>query len=214
MPTLLAAKLFILASVICVHAAEIPRSIADACPDAKELESSSISVNGHEVVHQTFTCSDGHLDAEGISSAISSSSVARLSSLEVRSQTECTTPATICQCGIADHFIAVDCTCFIDGTLPSESDCETLIGSTGVIASLQGPTFMVQPKNFHVISLNTCSLGFLNLANFTEEFCWDDLGSQGNSLVASGCFGGNIGFTSGVCLSTNQRYLTRLGHSS
>ncbi|KAL5521593.1 hypothetical protein ACEPAF_2341 [Sanghuangporus sanghuang] len=197
MPTLFASKLFILASAVCAQAAQIPRSVADACPNAKEVESKSITVNGHEVVHQTFSCSDGHLDAEAFSSAISASSIPGLSSLEVRSQVECTTPATICQCGIAGLFVAVDCTCFIDGTLPSESDCETLIGSTGVIASLQGPTFMVQPKNFHVISLNTCSLGFLNLANFTEEFCWDDLGSQGNSLVASGCFGGNIGFTSG-----------------
>ncbi|KAL5480908.1 hypothetical protein ACEPAI_9849 [Sanghuangporus weigelae] len=187
-----------------LHVPSLPRSVTDVCPGAQEIESSTFNVNDFEFVRQTFACPNGNFSVETFSNMNSASSIPHLSSLEARSQAECTTPATTCQCGTA-----VDCACFTDGIAPSTSDCRTLIGSTNVIASTQGPTFMVQPNALHTITLSTCTLGFLNLASFVEEFCWDDLASQANTVV--GCF---PGLTSGYCLSNNQHYLTRLGHST
>ncbi|KAL5499122.1 hypothetical protein ACEPAH_1640 [Sanghuangporus vaninii] len=183
MSKLCIAKLLTLACAIgaqAFHVRSLPRSVTDVCPGAQEVESSTFNVNDLEFVRQTFVCPNGNFSVEAFSDTNSASSIPHLSSLEARSQVECTTPATTCQCGTA-----VDCACFTDGIAPSTSDCRTLIGSTGVIASTQGPTFMIQPDTLHAITLNTCTLGFLNLASFVEEFCWDDLVSYVRCIASS-----------------------------
>ena len=190
MSKLFCATVAVLACTISTQAIRVlsvPRSVADLCPDAQVLGSSAFSVGEYDIVHQTFACPDGNFSIEAFSNIISDHSPSRPPSLEARSQAECTTPETTCQCGTpgipivliskinwSDSCCTVDCACFTDGIPPSTNDCRNLIASTAVISSLQGPTFMIQPNTIHAITLNTCTLGFLNLANFVEEFCWDD----------------------------------------
>ncbi|KAL5499124.1 hypothetical protein ACEPAH_1642 [Sanghuangporus vaninii] len=122
---LFTAQLFVLASsltsfALSVRTGSIPQSLVDACPSAHVISSSTIIVDGQDVVRQVFSCPDGNLTAPAIPEAnlIPSSNIAQRSAIEARSAAECTTPAAECQCG----QVAV-CGCFGDtpGTVHATS---------------------------------------------------------------------------------------------
>ena len=63
----------------------------------------------------------------------------------------------------------------MSGQAPASSDCATLAASTAILAQTGGPTFLVQPDNFELISFNTCALEFTNESANVLEYCWDEL---------------------------------------
>ncbi|EJC97663.1 uncharacterized protein FOMMEDRAFT_137555 [Fomitiporia mediterranea MF3/22] len=202
-----AAQLVILASCLNVFALSVrsvPQAVANECSSAQEVSSSVISVNGLDIVRQVFDCPDGNFT----SASVGSSNVRILNSrslLEERSQSECTTPNPECQCGAS-----VECGCFEENTAPSSSDCSSLLGSTPIIASLQGPTFSIPSNQVHALSLRTCTIAVVNLASTTTEYCWDDLSSSLNSVMS--CMN-EASFANAVCLALDQRFVSRLGRS-
>ena len=78
--------------------------------------------------------------------------------------------------------LSVVCGCFGENINPAAADCSALINSLPVIASITGPTFIIQPGTVHTTSLRTCSISFTNLGTTPEEFCWDDLVRNYSSL--------------------------------
>ncbi|KAL5523144.1 hypothetical protein ACEPAF_1411 [Sanghuangporus sanghuang] len=203
----LAVKILFLAYTITTQVLHIrsspPRFLTNDCPSIQEVSSTTFIVDEYEISHQTFTCIDANFTAAAMSSGTFSRTPQKRTSIEERSAAECTTPNPVCQCGAA-----TDCGCFNNGPAPSASDCSTLIGSTAVLSSLGGPTFIVPPNTFMAITLNTCSLGFINLATTNAEYCWDDLAAAGNDVVT--CIS-ELDITSGLCVADDERFFTRLG---
>ncbi|OCB84026.1 hypothetical protein A7U60_g8697 [Sanghuangporus baumii] len=205
---LFTAQLFVLASsltsfALSIRTGSIPQSLADACPSAHVVSSSTIIVDGQDIVRQVFSCPDGNLTVPAIPEAnlIPSSNIAQRSVIEARSAAECTTPAAECQCGQA-----VICDCFGDTVAQTAADCTALIGSLPVISSIAGPTFIVQPGTVHTTSLRTCSVSFTNLGSTPEEFCWDDLATQANSEIA--CINQR---NEATCVAETQRFVIHMG---
>ncbi|EJC97666.1 uncharacterized protein FOMMEDRAFT_32433 [Fomitiporia mediterranea MF3/22] len=227
------AQLILLASCLGTFALSVrsvPQAVVNDCPSAQEVSSSVISVNGEKILRQVFECPEGNF-----TSASFDPSKARVlnsrSLFEERSQAECTTPNPECQCGSSVN-IPVECGCFEDSSGPSSSDCNSLLGSTPVIASIQGPTFIVGPNQVHSLTLRTCTLGFINLASTNSEYCWDDLVSssdflsslnesilkmirsslsQANSMNSVFSCMTDSPIASAVCVALDQRFVSRLG---
>ncbi|KAI5122257.1 hypothetical protein M0805_007121 [Coniferiporia weirii] len=181
-------SLLILVLSLCSRGA---RPGTDRCPSAQEVASSIITANGHEILHQTFTCPDGDLTkSPGLTSARRDFS---RSVFEKRNAGECRTPAPECQCGA--NF---SCECQDSmPTAPIPNDCAILIDSTKVIAQAGGSTFIVQPDSFELISFKTCEFVFINSITTPLEYCWDELGTIAG-LVNQICFEAVAG-TSAVC---------------
>ena len=57
----------------------------------------------------------------------------------------------------------------------SVNDCTVLVDSTQVISQTEGPTFIVEPGSFELITFQTCGIEFTNLGTGPEEYCWDEL---------------------------------------
>lgn len=74
-----------------------------------------------------------------------------------------------------DLFI-VSCSCQnVTAQAPASSDCAILIDSTQAISQAAGPTFLVQPDNFELVTFGTCALEWTNFGCDTLEYCWDEL---------------------------------------
>ncbi|KAL5522599.1 hypothetical protein ACEPAG_8616 [Sanghuangporus baumii] len=186
-----------------IRAGSIPKSLADACPSVQVVSSSTITVDGQEIVRQVVSCPGGNLTTLATPEAklVHSSAIADRSVIEARSAAECTTPASECQCG--QQAI---CGCFGETIGSNPSDCTALIGSLPVISSISGPTFIIQPGTVHTTSLRTCTVSFTNLGSTAEEYCWDDLGTLANNEMFCINEGGDT-----TCAAENQRFVVHLG---
>lgn len=74
-------------------------SAKDKCPSAEQVASKTYTVDGHEIVHQTFACPDGSL--RDSTPPAGNGKTIRSTSLEKRNAAECRTAAPECQCGTA-----------------------------------------------------------------------------------------------------------------
>ncbi|KAI5114604.1 hypothetical protein M0805_004149, partial [Coniferiporia weirii] len=143
------------------------------------VSTSTYVVDGHEIQRQTFTCPDGNL-----TKAASTGKTIPRSTFEKRSNAaECKDPAAVCQCGTYDYCY-FQCE-IVTATAPASGDCTILIDSTSVITETQGPTFIVQPGNFELITFQTCALKFTNCKPL--EYCWEDIAYIGD-LANDICF--------------------------
>ena len=88
---------------------------------------------------------------------------------------------------------------------PASSDCSILIDSTEAIAQAAGPTFVVQPDNFELITFGTCALEWTNFGCEPLEYCWDELGSTGG-VVNQLCFEQGGG-TAAACNADDDLWL-------
>ena len=103
---LFTAQLFILVSslstfAISIRSGSVPHSLASVCPSVEVVSSSTVNINGEEVVRQVFSCPDGNLTVPaipGVDLAQSRHNSER-SLIQARGAAECTTPAAECQCG-------------------------------------------------------------------------------------------------------------------
>ncbi|KAL5514373.1 hypothetical protein ACEPAG_2461 [Sanghuangporus baumii] len=204
----LTAKSFLLVFVIGSYAlrtrSSITPSLLDFCPSVQEISSSTISIDGHEILHQVLSCLDGNVNASSISTRISSHLPKKRTLIADRSAAECTTPNPECQCGTAVD----NCGCINNGPTPSSEDCNTLVASLPIISTLNGRTFIVAPNTLMSITLNTCQFGLLNMASTNTEYCWDDMAVSGNDIKF--CMS-SIDFASGACVADDERFLIFLG---
>ncbi|KAL5480905.1 hypothetical protein ACEPAI_9846 [Sanghuangporus weigelae] len=205
-------QLLILASSLSAFALSIrsglvPQEVANACPSAQVLSSSTTKIDGQDVVRQVLSCPGGNFTSSlrAIDRTLSSRGLTEYPAIEARSAAECTTPAAECQCGQP-----VICGCFGETVGPSAADCTALIGSLPVIASITGPTFIIQPGTVHTTSLRSCAISFTNLGETPEEFCWDDLANQANGEMS--CMS-SPPFSNAVCMAETQRFVFHLGEA-
>ena len=100
----------------------------------------------------------------------------------------------------------VQCNCQnVTAQAPASSDCASLIESTEAIAQAAGPTFVVQPDNFELITFGTCALEWTNFGCEPLEYCWDELGSTGG-VVNQLCFEQGGG-TAAACNADDDLWL-------
>ena len=107
-------QLIILASslgafALSVRSGTVPLRVAEACPSARVLDSSTVNVNGQDIVRQVLSCPDSNFASSLLSesSMLSPRGFVEHSALEARSAAECTTPAAECQCGQAGQPYAL-----------------------------------------------------------------------------------------------------------
>lgn len=175
-------------------------SVKDNCPTAEVLSTTTYNVNGHDITRQTFSCPESGLTrAQHPTTGKSFPS----SAIERRNAGECRTAAPECQCGTS--FV---CQCQdVTDNSPNPNDCSILIDSTEVLAQTEGPTFIVQPDSFELITFQSCGLEFTNFANTPLEYCWDELASTGG-LANQVCFQENEG-TAAACDANDGLWLTQ-----
>ncbi|KAL5514102.1 hypothetical protein ACEPAG_2863 [Sanghuangporus baumii] len=177
-------------------------SAKDKCPSAKQVESKTYTVNGHEIVHQTFACPDGSL--RDLSPPAGNGKTISSTSFEKRNAAECRTAAPECQCGTA--FV---CECQnVTTNAPSSGDCTILQDSMGVVSQTEGSTFIVQPDSFELISFQTCAFEWTSFSDSPLEYCWDEFANTGG-LVNQICFEQKEG-TAAACNSNNGLWLSHI----
>ncbi|KAL5522610.1 hypothetical protein ACEPAG_8627 [Sanghuangporus baumii] len=183
----------------------LPKSVLDDCPSAEEVSSTTLMLNGEEILHQTFTCPDGIFTEEAPSR--SSTALRKRTSLEKRSFIECdfTMPPPACQCGAQ-----YQCACFQGDVAPAGFDCTQLVNSvTG--ANKGSLTFTVPPSGLEVLTLRTCLLSFMNLQDEALDFCWDSLNSIGQQAFNQCVIDESDRVVGGTCNPTNGQYRVTLG---
>ncbi|EJD00462.1 uncharacterized protein FOMMEDRAFT_148236 [Fomitiporia mediterranea MF3/22] len=177
-------------------------SAKEKCPSAVQVASTTINANGIEIVRQSFYCPDGSLVKAGV--PVGNGKTFASSALERRNAAECKTPAPECQCGTA-----FSCECQnVTAKAPASGDCNTLVNSLSVVSQAAGPTFIVQPDSFELVSFNTCALEFTSFSNTPLEYCWDELANTGG-LVNQVCFEQANGGTAAACNSNNGLWLSQ-----
>ncbi|EJD00467.1 uncharacterized protein FOMMEDRAFT_22258 [Fomitiporia mediterranea MF3/22] len=149
-----------------------------ACPSAVAVNSSTVSVNGHDIQRTTFQCPDDSLVAKTNERLLSERSPVSepdsLIELKRRSTAECRTAAPECQCGQP-----TTCTCVsTTPNAPNGNDCAILIDTLRVIPQVEGATFVVQPRTFQLLQFESCGIEFSNLGTGRNptalEYCWDE----------------------------------------
>jgi len=186
-------------------------SAKDKCPTAQVVTTQTINIgNGLSINRTTFACPDQSLRQASqtpppASKQIPTNVVGKRDSIfaafEKRNAVECRTPAPECQCG--QDF---SCSCQnVTAQAPASSDCAILIDSTQAIAQAAGPTFLVQPDNFELVTFGTCALEWTNFGCDTLEYCWDELGSTAG-VVNQLCFEQGGG-TAAACNADDDLWL-------
>ena len=162
------------------------------------VQTQIIQVGSHSINRTTFACPDNSLRQAAqtpppASKQIPTSVLGKRNPFEKRNAAECRTSAPECQCGQdckinlcvnlvymdksdIEFLLIVTCACQnVTAQAPASSDCAILIDSTQAIAQVTGPTFVVQPDNFELITFGTCALEWTNLGCSPLEYCWDEL---------------------------------------
>ncbi|KLO16855.1 hypothetical protein SCHPADRAFT_887449 [Schizopora paradoxa] len=180
-------------------------SSLDLCPTAQIVQTQVIQVGANSVTRTTYACPNKSLRKTPGSKrgAAKRTFSGPFGAFEKRNAVECRTAAPECQCG--QDFT---CECQdVTAQAPVPSDCTTLAETTAILAQTGGPTFLVQPDNFELISSGTCALEFTNESAMTLEYCWDELGSTG-TLVNQECFENGAG-TAAACDANDGDFLTQ-----
>ncbi|EJC97688.1 uncharacterized protein FOMMEDRAFT_162710 [Fomitiporia mediterranea MF3/22] len=173
-------QIVVFACVLSAHALisrAVPKSVIDSCPSAQEESSTSILINGEEIIHQSFTCPDGKFDDDPTSRRdynAGGGSLWKRSSLEARDTIDCEFPQLMPECQCGREF---SCICFEGDVAPEEFDCTQLLNMV-TSANEDAQTFTVAANGADVISLRTCALIFVNNQDIAVDYCWDNLVSQ------------------------------------
>ncbi|KAL5480910.1 hypothetical protein ACEPAI_9851 [Sanghuangporus weigelae] len=187
------------------------RSSVGSCSFTEQVSSSIISIGGHEILHQTFTCLNEVFtnDSIRVSQTRTNQSVilGSRSSIEGRDEIVCEFPQfmTECQCGVM-----FDCQCFEGDVAPDVFDCLTLVQSV-TSANEGSPTFAVEPNHLQVFTLRTCSLSFVNLQNSVVDYCWDNLNFIGNEAWDRCVSDESDRVVGATCVPANDEYRISLG---
>jgi len=184
-------------------AAAKPKTVSalDKCPTAQVVTTTTIDIGGgHSINRTTFACPNDSL-RQASQNPPASTKQLPTSSFARRNAAECRTAAPECQCG--QSFV---CNCQnVTATPPLSSDCAILIASAGPISQATGPTFLVEPDNFELISFATCALEWTNFGCSTLEYCWDELANTGG-VVNQLCFEQGGG-TAAACNANDDLWL-------
>ncbi|EJC97661.1 uncharacterized protein FOMMEDRAFT_24286 [Fomitiporia mediterranea MF3/22] len=101
---LLTSQMIFAACVVSAHALSappLPNSVTDDCPTAHVVSSTTISVDGQEILRESFVCPDGKFANHAMSGS-GENVTANRSTLEAREEIECMFPQNmpaVCQCG-------------------------------------------------------------------------------------------------------------------
>ncbi|EGN97476.1 hypothetical protein SERLA73DRAFT_184199, partial [Serpula lacrymans var. lacrymans S7.3] len=130
------------------------RSSGEAtCDDAEVVSSTTISVNGKEVVHTTYSCP----------------SIARRATRDL--------PTYVCG-QLCDYA----CSAPASNPLPPISeDCGMIQDAILLYAGSIDPTFVVDAGGIEQLTYGTCIFYFGNLSTEPIEYCWDNLSSTASS---------------------------------
>jgi len=186
-----------------------PQSGLAKCPTSQIVTTQTIKVGNNEINRTTFACPDNSLRAASqttpnVSKALPTSAFTNVknATLPKRNAAECRTAAPECQCG--QDFV---CACQnVTATAPVPGDCAILIDSASAIAQVTGPTFLVEPDNFELITFGTCALEWSNLGCDTLEYCWDELAATGG-VVNQLCFETAGAGTAAACTANDDLWL-------
>ncbi|KAL5514374.1 hypothetical protein ACEPAG_2462 [Sanghuangporus baumii] len=200
----------VLIPVFAIGARAIPatsalrQSLMDNCTSIQQVSSTTLTVDGHDISLQRFTCLDGNVTSAALTPDIPSRYLKTRRLVDARSAVECTTPSPECQCGATISR----CGCVEVSAIPSLDDCKTLLSMIRIIVSSEGSTFIVLPTSPMEITFKTCAFAFSNGESTDTEYCWDDmiaLESQLEACVADSSIG--------ICVPDDERFLVALGHS-